>query len=65
MILPFTGDAVLTVLAKDNTATKYMYTRTYVDQLICTYMHTQVLYNYILALSGNCKPCISYAYEWN
>ena len=36
MILPFTGDTVLSVLAKEYTATKSMYTSTgtYVDQFL-------------------------------
>ena len=42
MILPFTGDTVLTVPTKDYTASKSMYTCTYVDQLLNTslYAHT-------------------------
>ena len=45
MILPFTGDTVLTVPTKDYTVSKGMYTCTYVDQLLNTslYAHTSTV----------------------
>ena len=69
MILPFTGDAVLTVPAKDYIATKNMYTCTYGDKLLntslCAYTGTVHVQNLILALSGNWQTLSHYVYRWN